>query len=107
MQTQIPESELIINSRGAIYHLDVRPEELADTIITVGDPNRVAEVSKYFDSIEFRCQHREFVTHTGMLGKKRISCVGTGIGPDNIDIVMNELDALKISILKIVLLKKS
>lgn len=95
MTQAIPESELIINSRGAIYHLDVRPEELADTIITVGDPDRVAEVSKYFDQVEVKRQHREFVTHTGTVNGKRISCVGTGIGPDNIDIVMNELDALK------------
>jgi len=90
---RIQDSELIINSRGAIYHLDVRPEELATTVITVGDPGRVAEVSKYFDGIEYRCHHREFITHTGWLGKKRISVVSTGIGPDNIDIVMNELDA--------------
>lgn len=91
---RIAESELIINNRGAIYHLDVRPEEIADTIITVGDPDRVPAVSRYFDKIEFRLQHREFVTHTGWLGNKRISVVGTGIGPDNIDIVLNELDAL-------------
>ncbi|MBL7729298.1 MAG: phosphorylase, partial [Dinghuibacter sp.] len=91
---RIAESELIINNRGAIYHLDVRPEEIADTIVTVGDPDRVAAVSRYFDKIEFRLQHREFVTHTGWLGNKRISVVGTGIGPDNIDIVLNELDAL-------------
>jgi len=90
---RIQDSELIINSRGAIYHLDVRPEELATTVITVGDPGRVTEVSKYFDVIEYRCHHREFITHTGWLGKKRISVVSTGIGPDNIDIVMNELDA--------------
>ena len=63
-------------------------------MITVGDPGRVAEVSKHFDNVEFRCQHREFITHTGYMGKKRISVVSTGIGPDNIDIVMNELDAL-------------
>ena len=91
---RIAESELILNSRGAIYHLDVRPEELAHTIITVGDPDRVQEVSKHFDAIEVKRNHREFVTHTGMLGKKRISVVSTGIGPDNIDIVLNELDAL-------------
>jgi uridine phosphorylase len=90
----IAESELIINNRGAIYHLDLRPEELAPTIITVGDPDRVAEVSKYFDVIEVKRQHREFVTHTGRVGQKRISVVSTGIGPDNIDIVLNELDAL-------------
>jgi uridine phosphorylase len=91
---QIAESELIINDRGAIYHLDLRPEELATTILTVGDPDRVAVVSKYFDSIEHRGQHREFVTHTGKVGKKRITVVSTGIGTDNIDIVLNELDAL-------------
>ncbi|HSN59973.1 MAG TPA: nucleoside phosphorylase [Ferruginibacter sp.] len=92
--SSIAASELIINNRGAIYHVNCRPEEIADTIITVGDPDRVKEVSKYFDKIEFKNQHREFVTHTGYLGKKRISVTSTGIGPDNIDIVMNELDAL-------------
>ena len=91
---KIAESELIINQRGAIYHLNLRPEELAQTIITVGDPDRVAEVSKHFDSIEFRTQHREFITHTGFIGKKRLSVISSGIGTDNIDIVMNELDAL-------------
>ncbi len=91
---RIAESELILNSRGAIYHLNVRPEELAQTIITVGDPDRVKEVSKHFDEVEFELQHREFITHTGRIGDKRISVVSTGIGPDNIDIVLNELDAL-------------
>ncbi|MDP4150642.1 MAG: nucleoside phosphorylase [Bacteroidota bacterium] len=90
----IAESELIINPRGAIYHLDLRPEEVATTIITVGDPDRVPMVSRYFDRIEARAQHREFVSHTGMLGNKRITVVSTGIGTDNIDIVLNELDAL-------------
>jgi len=90
----IAPSELIINNRGAIYHINCRPEEIAETIITVGDPDRVKEVSKHFDSIEFKNQHREFVTHTGYIGKKRISVTSTGIGPDNIDIVINELDAL-------------
>ncbi len=90
----IAESELIINSRGAIYHLDVRPDEIAHNIITVGDPARVNEVSKYFDSVDVKRHHREFVTHTGYLNKKRISVVSTGIGTDNIDIVLNELDAL-------------
>ena len=87
-------SELIINDRGAIYHLNVRPEEIADTIITVGDPERVAEVSKYFDRIEHKLAHREFITHTGYIGQKRISVLSTGIGPDNIDIALNEIDAL-------------
>jgi len=91
---QIAASELIINNRGAIYHLDVTPDEIAENIITVGDPARVAEVSKYFDKIEVARTHREFVTHTGWLGKKRISVVSTGIGTDNVDIVLNELDAL-------------
>lgn len=91
---QIAASELIINNRGAIYHLDATPDEIAQNIITVGDPARVAEVSKYFDTIEVERSHREFVTHTGWLGKKRISVVSTGIGTDNIDIVLNELDAL-------------
>jgi uridine phosphorylase len=90
----IEESEFILNSRGAVYHLDLRPEELATTILTVGDPDRVSKVSRHFDAIEHRGQHREFVTHTGRIGKKRISVVSTGIGTDNIDIVLNELDAL-------------
>lgn len=90
----IAPSELIITPRGSIYHLDCTPEEIANTIITVGDPDRVKEVSKHFDKIEVKNQHREFVTHTGFIGKKRISVVSTGIGPDNIDIVFNELDAL-------------
>lgn len=91
---RIAESELIINARGAVYHLNCRPEEVAPIVITVGDPDRVATVSKHFDRIEFRNQHREFITHTGYIGNKRISCISTGIGPDNIDIVLNELDAL-------------
>ncbi len=94
MSSRIAESELIINDRGAIYHLDIRPEELADTIITVGDPGRVALISQHFDSIEFKNEHREFVSHTGYIGTKRITVLSSGIGPDNIDIVMNELDAL-------------
>ncbi len=91
---RIAESELILDKRGAIYHLGVRPEELATTIILVGDPDRVKKVSNHFDSIEFSLQHREFITHTGYLGKKRISVISTGIGPDNIDIAINEIDAL-------------
>ena len=90
----IESSELIINSRGALYHINCRPEEVASTIITVGDPDRVKEVSKHFDRLEFANQHREFVTHTGYIGNHRISVISTGIGPDNIDIVINELDAL-------------
>jgi len=91
---RIAESELILNSRSAIYHLDLKPDELAENIITVGDPDRVKEISKHFDKIEVQRQHREFVTHTGSVGNKRVSIISTGIGPDNIDIVLNELDAL-------------
>ncbi len=91
---RIEESELIINSRGAIYHLDLRPEELADKIFLVGDPGRVPVVSKYFDRIEIKQQHREFISHTGYIGSERYTVISTGIGTDNIDIVMNELDAL-------------
>jgi uridine phosphorylase len=88
------ESELIITDEGRIYHLGLKPEELGDYIITVGDPDRVERVSRHFDSIEIRNQKREFITHTGTLGRKRISVIGTGIGPDNIDIMLNEVDAL-------------
>ena len=91
---RIAESELIINQRGAVYHLDILPAELAPTVITVGDPERVKQVSKHFDRIEFSSRHREFVTDTGTIGGKKISVVSTGIGTDNIDIVLNELDAL-------------
>ncbi len=90
----IAPSELILTDKGSIYHLDLRPEQIATTIITVGDPDRVELVSRYFDRVDYRVQHREFVTHTGMLGSKRISVLSTGIGTDNIDIVLNELDAL-------------
>jgi len=92
--SRIAESELIINDRGAVYHIDLRPDELGDTVVTVGDPDRVKEVSKYFDSIEVKRQHREFISHTGYINKKRITVLSSGIGPDNIDIVINELDAL-------------
>lgn len=91
---KIPESELILNKDGSIYHLNIKPEHLASTIITVGDPERVATVSSYFDEVEFQTGKREFHTHTGRIGKKRLSVISTGIGTDNIDIVFNELDAL-------------
>lgn len=90
----IPESELVLNSRGAIYHLDLRPEEIAHTVFTVGDPGRVNQITKHFDSIEHKSAYREFITHTGYIGKKKVSVISTGIGTDNIDIVLNELDAL-------------
>jgi uridine phosphorylase len=91
---QIAASELILNPDGSIYHLHLRPENIAQTIITVGDPDRVADVSKHFDRIEFKTKKREFVTHTGYIGDLRLSVISTGIGTDNIDIVLNELDAL-------------
>lgn len=90
----IPETDLVLNPDGSIYHLNLLPEDVAETIITVGDPDRVAEVSKYFDRIDLKKGKREFITHTGWLGKKRITVISTGIGTDNIDIVLNELDAL-------------
>ena len=87
-------SELILNGDQSIYHLNVLPEDISDTIITVGDPDRVSDVSKYFDSIQLRKGKREFLTHTGTLNGQRLSVISTGIGTDNIDIVLNELDAL-------------
>lgn len=87
-------SELILNPDGSIYHLNLFPEDLADTIITVGDPDRVPDVSRYFDHIELKKGKREFHTHTGTLKGKRLTVISTGIGTDNIDIVLNELDAL-------------
>lgn len=87
-------SDLIINPDGSIYHLNLLPEDIAETIITVGDPDRVADISRYFDSIELKKGKREFITHTGYLGKRRLTVLSTGIGTDNIDIVLNELDAL-------------
>lgn len=90
----IQSSELILNPDGSIYHLHLRPEHLAKTIITVGDPDRVKAVSKHFDRLEYTFNKREFVTHTGYIGRKRLSVISTGIGPDNIDIVFNEIDAL-------------
>jgi uridine phosphorylase len=92
--SKIPESELILNSDGSVYHLNLHPEEIADTVINVGDPDRVAMVSRFFQSVEVRKQKREFVTHTGTYKGKRITVLSTGIGTDNIDIVYNELDAL-------------
>ncbi|MFN4081550.1 MAG: nucleoside phosphorylase [Saprospiraceae bacterium] len=87
-------AELILNPDGSIYHLALHPEQIADLIILVGDPDRVTRVSRHFDRIECRVQKREFVTHTGYLGSRRLSVLSTGIGTDNIDIALNELDAL-------------
>jgi uridine phosphorylase len=94
MKDFLPPSELIVNPDGSIYHLNLRPEDVGDYVITVGDQNRVARVSQHFDEVTVRKEKREFVTHTGRLGNKRITVISTGIGPDNIDIVLNELDAL-------------
>jgi len=91
--SRIPESELILNTDGSLYHIHLKPENLADTVIIVGDPGRVPEISKHFDSIEFKAQNREMVTHTGNIGRKRLTVLSTGMGTDNLDIVMNELDA--------------
>ncbi len=90
----IQASELILNPDGSVYHLNLKPEHIAHDIIFVGDQNRVEKISSQFDTIEFSFQKREFKTHTGTLNGKRITVISTGIGPDNIDIVMNELDAL-------------
>ncbi len=92
---KLKESELILTDDGRIYHLGLHPQDLGDFVITVGDPKRVERVSRLFDKIELKNQKREFVTHTGTLGNKRITVIGTGIGPDNIDIMLNEIDALK------------
>ncbi len=94
MLNKLAASELVLNSDGSVYHLNLLPEEIADKIILVGDPDRVPKVSKYFDKIEVKKNKREFYTHTGELRGQRITVMSTGIGTENIDIVMNELDAL-------------
>jgi len=90
----IPDSELVINPDSSVYHLNLQADQVADTILVVGDPARVAMVSKYFDEIECKVQKREFITHTGHLNGKRLTVISSGIGTDNIDIVLTELDAL-------------
>jgi uridine phosphorylase len=90
----IPSSELILNPDGSVYHLNLKPGQIANDIIFVGDQNRVEKITQHFDSIEFSQQKREFKTQTGVYKGKRLTVISTGIGPDNIDIVMNELDAL-------------
>ncbi len=94
MSKPILDSELILNPDGSVYHLHLLPEQIATTIITVGDPDRVEAVSQHFDEIECKVHKREFITHTGRIGSKRLTVISTGIGTDNIDICMNELDAL-------------
>lgn len=94
MLNKLAASELVLNDDGSVYHLNLLPEDIADKIILVGDPDRVAKVSKYFDKVEIKKNKREFYTHTGTLRGERITVMSTGIGTENIDIVMNELDAL-------------
>lgn len=90
----IKASELVLNPDNSVYHLKLHPEQIADTILLVGDPGRVADVSKFFDKIEFKQQNREIITHTGLYKNKQITVMSTGMGTDNIDIVVNELDVL-------------
>ncbi len=90
---RLPESEFILNADGSVYHLHLKEEHLADTVLIVGDQGRVQQISRHFEKIECRIQNREFVTHTGTYKGKRITALSTGIGADNIDIVVNELDA--------------
>ena len=92
--TVLPESELILNPDGSVYHIALRPEQLGDIVLVVGDPGRVARISERFDRIDHQGQNREFVAHTGTLRGRRITALATGIGTDNIDIVVGELDAL-------------
>lgn len=94
MSRRLAESELILNPDGSIYHLNLKPGQVAQTVITVGDPDRVSKVSQHFDQLEYSTQLREFKTETGSYKGKRITVISTGIGTDNIDIVFNELDAL-------------
>lgn len=92
--SSIPASELIVNPDGSIFHLKIRPEQLAPLVFLVGDPGRVAMVSAMFDKVEYHIENREFITHTGLYRGRPVSVLSTGIGTDNIDIVLNELDAL-------------
>lgn len=94
MIDKLSASELVLNADGSVYHLNLLPEDIADKIILVGDPDRVPKVSQFFDKVEIKKNKREFYTHTGVLRGERISVLSTGIGTENIDIVMNELDAL-------------
>lgn len=92
--TKIPAADLLLNRDGSIYHLGLIPEHVSDVVITVGDPDRVAQVTNKFDAVEFKTQNREFVTHVGTVRNKRITVISTGIGTDNVELVMTELDAL-------------
>lgn len=88
-----PETELILTADHRVYHLNLKGEDIADDVIVVGDQHRVAQISRFFSSVDFKTEHREFITHTGIFNGKRLTVLSTGIGTDNIDIVMNELDA--------------
>ncbi len=91
--SQFAETELILTNENRVYHINLLAEDIADNVLVVGDQNRVAQISSFFSSIDFKTEHREFVTHTGLYNGKRVTVLSTGIGTDNIDIVMNELDA--------------
>lgn len=91
---KIPESELILNKDGSVYHLNLKPGQISDTILTVGDPNRVYLISKHFDDIDFEMNRREFITHVGTYKGKKLTVMSTGMGTDNVEIFMTELDAL-------------
>jgi len=92
--TKISETDLIINPDGSVYHLNLKPEHVSDKIITVGDPSRVHRISSHFDNVDFEMNKREFITHTGIYKGKRLTVISTGMGTDNVEILMNELDAL-------------
>ncbi|MBT31065.1 MAG: phosphorylase [Thalassobius sp.] len=94
LSVDFPESELIINNDGSVYHLNLKPSDIAENIIVVGDPGRVHQVSRYFDTVDFEMNKREFITHTGTLNGKKITVISSGIGTDNVEILMTELDAL-------------
>ena len=94
MSVRISETDLIVNPDGSIYHLGLQPENIADIIIAVGDPERVAKVSQYFDRVEHCQAHREFCAHTGWIGKQRLMVISSGMGTDNVEILLTELDAL-------------
>src|SRR5271154_1926227 len=92
--SRISETDLILNPDGSVYHLSLLPKHISDTVITVGDPNRVYLVSQFFDEVEFEMNKREFITHVGKFKGKKITVISTGIGTDNIEIFFSEIDAL-------------
>ena len=94
MKNKYPESELILNKDGSVYHLSLKPQDISDVILTVGDPSRVHKVSQYFDSVTFEMNKREFITHTGTCKGRKLTVMSTGMGTDNVEILMTELDAL-------------